>query len=84
MRMDENGVNVVAQKAEDTRTAYQVQYTIDAITPIFAAKTAIFQQYVSSGKLGQANAGLSQKNPKSRPHIFIYNKNCSVRGEQAR
>ena len=31
MRMDENGVNVVEQETEATRTAYQMQYTMDAI-----------------------------------------------------
>ena len=31
MRMDDNGVNVIEQETEATRTAYQMQYTIDAI-----------------------------------------------------
>lgn len=30
-RMDENGVNVVEQETEATRTTYQMQYTMDAI-----------------------------------------------------
>ena len=30
-RMDDNGVNVVEQETEATRTAYQMQYTMDAI-----------------------------------------------------
>ena len=31
MRMDDNGVNVIEQETEATRTAYQMQYTMDAI-----------------------------------------------------
>lgn len=32
MRMDDNGVNVIEQETEATRNAYQMQYTIDAIS----------------------------------------------------
>lgn len=32
MRMDDNGVNVAEQETELTRTTYQMQYTIDAIS----------------------------------------------------
>ena len=31
MRMDDNGVNIIEQETEATRTAYQMQYTMDAI-----------------------------------------------------
>ena len=31
MRMDDNGVNIVEQETEATRTAFQMQYTMDAI-----------------------------------------------------
>ena len=30
-RMDDNGVNIIEQETEATRTAYQMQYTMDAI-----------------------------------------------------
>ncbi len=32
MRMDDNGVNVAEQETEAVRNAYQMEYTIDAIT----------------------------------------------------
>ena len=32
MRMDDNGVNVAEQETEAVRNAYQMQYTIDAIS----------------------------------------------------
>lgn len=32
MRMDDNGVNVTEQETEATRTVYQMQYTMDAIS----------------------------------------------------